>query len=264
MQDFTSKVVFIAGGSSGLGKPIAEVLAARRRADLLKLALSSKQEINAVTLDLLDAAQVNEAFRKQPRLPDALYCVADGCVSQLGFFTDLTSQQLEECMQNNYLTRKRKTRQLIFVSSASALCNVPGYVAYADTLREEDAIYSTPTCQYKVHCAFPKTFMTDAFIDEQETKPELTKRIESSDGPLEKLKTRIPSAEYIAEYIVARVVKGDFAVVSDFYTEVLWSNMLGSSPKRGLGFVDSVLGLLSGFLVWTVLSISWDSLRQSS
>ncbi|KAK2007434.1 short chain dehydrogenase [Colletotrichum eremochloae] len=305
MQAFTDKVIFIAGGSSGLGKSIAEVLAARgahvtifgrrpdvlqaTRTELLKLATSPKQEINAVTLDLMDAAQVNEAFRKQPRLPDALYCVAGGCVSQLGFFTDLTSQQLEQCMQNNYLTSVfpahsilklwieqdemqpskggRKTRQLIFISSASALCNVPGYIAYAapkcaqrslaDTLRQEAAIYSTPTCQYKVHCAFPNTFMTEAFMDEQKTKPELTKRIESSDGPLEKLQSKIPSAEFIAEYIVERVAKGDFAVVSDFDTEVLWSNMLGSSPKRGFGFVDSVLGLLSGFLVWPVLRYTW-------
>ncbi|KAL0942753.1 short chain dehydrogenase [Colletotrichum truncatum] len=305
MQDLTGKVIFIAGGSTGLGKSIAKILAVRgahitifgrrpnvleeTRNELLRLAISPKQEINAVALDLMDAAQVEKVFKEQPRLPDALYCVAGGCVSQLGFFTDLSSQQLEQCMQNNYLTSvfpshsilklwieddksnavigAKKTRQLIFISSAAALCNVPGYIAYAapkcaqralaDTLRQEAAIYSTPTCEYKVHCAFPNTFMTDAFMDEQKTKPELTKRIESSDGPIEKLKTKILPAEYIAEYIVGGVAKGDFALVSDFDTEVLWSNMLGSSPKRGLGFVDSILGLLSGFLVWPVLRYTW-------
>ncbi|CAI0642211.1 unnamed protein product [Colletotrichum noveboracense] len=295
MQNFTGKVVFIAGGSTGLGKSIAEILVARgahvtifgrrlqvlqqTREELLQLAISPKQEINAV----------DKVFREQPRTPDALYCVAGGCVSQLGFFTDLSSQQLEQCMQNNYLTSAfpahslfklwidedkkssgnegQKTRQLIFISSAAALCNVPGYIAYAapkcaqralaDTLRQEAAIYSTATCQYKVHCAFPNTFMTDAFLDEQKTKPDLTKRIESSDGPIEKLKTKMLSAEYVAEYIVRGVAKGDFALVSDFDTEVLWSNMVGSSPKRGFGFVDSILGLLSGFLVWPILRYIW-------
>ncbi|KAF4903468.1 3-ketodihydrosphingosine reductase tsc10 [Colletotrichum fructicola] len=280
MQNFTGKGVFIAGGSTGLGKSIAEILVARgahvtifgrrlqvlqqTRQELLQLAISPKQEINAV----------DKVFREQPRTPDALYCVAGGCVSQLGFFTDLSSQQLEQCMQNNYLTSAfpahsllklwidedkkssgnegQKTRQLIFISSAAALCNVPGYIAYA-----EAAIYSTATCQYKVHCAFPNTFMTDAFLDEQKTKPDLTKRIESSDGPIEKLKTKMLSAEYVAEYIVRGVAKGDFALVSDFDTEVLWSNMVGSSPKRGFGFVDSILGLLSGFLVWPILRYIW-------
>ncbi|KAF0328282.1 short chain dehydrogenase [Colletotrichum asianum] len=303
MQSFTGKVVFIAGGSTGLGKSIAEILVARgahvtifgrrlqvlqqTRQELLQLAISPKQEINAVALDLMNA--VDKVFREQPRTPDALYCVAGGCVSQLGFFTDLSSQQLEQCMQNNYLTSAfpahsllklwidedkkssgnegQKTRQLVFISSAAALCNVPGYIAYAapkcaqralaDTLRQEAAIYSTATCQYKVHCAFPNTFMTDAFLDEQKTKPDLTKRIESSDGPIEKLKTKMLSAEYVAEYIVRGVAKGDFALVSDFDTEVLWSNMVGSSPKRGFGFVDSILGLLSGFLVWPMLRYIW-------
>ncbi|KAF4906484.1 3-ketodihydrosphingosine reductase tsc10 [Colletotrichum viniferum] len=295
MQNFTGKVVFIAGGSTGLGKSIAEILVARgahitifgrrlqvlqqTRQELLQLAINPKQEINAV----------DKVFREQPRTPDALYCVAGGCVSQLGFFTDLSSQQLEQCMQNNYLTSAfpahsllklwidedkkssgnegQKTRHLIFISSAAALCNVPGYIAYAapkcaqralaDTLRQEAAIYSTATCQYKVHCAFPNTFMTDAFLDEQKTKPDLTKRIESSDGPIEKLKTKMLSAEYVAEYIVRGVAKGDFALVSDFDTEVLWSNMVGSSPKRGFGLVDSILGLLSGFLVWPILRYIW-------
>lgn len=104
-----------------------------------------------------------------------------------------------------------------------------------------------------MHVAFPNTFVTEAFIDEQKTKPELTKRIESSNKPLEKLDT----AEYIANTIVKRVAKGDFAILSDFDTEVLWSNMLGSSPKRGLGVLDSVLGLLSGFFVWPVLRFTW-------
>ncbi|KAI8240590.1 3-ketodihydrosphingosine reductase tsc10 [Colletotrichum sp. SAR 10_99] len=195
MQNFTGKVVFIAGGSTGLGKSIAEILVARAHS-LLKLWIDEDKKSSG-----------NE---------------------------------------------RQKTRQLIFISSAAALCNVPGYIAYA-----EAAIYSTATCQYKVHCAFPNTFMTNAFLDEQKTKPDLTKRIESSDGPIEKLKTKMLSAEYVAEYIVRGVAKGDFALVSDFDTEVLWSNMVGSSPKRGFGFVDSILGLLSGFLVWPILRYIW-------
>ncbi|KAI8272615.1 3-ketodihydrosphingosine reductase tsc10 [Colletotrichum sp. SAR 10_98] len=240
MQNFTGKVVFIAGGSTGLGKSIAEILVARgahvtifgrrlqvlqqTRQELLQLAVSPKQEINAVALDLMDAAQGTHSLLK------------------LWIDEDKKSSGNE----------RQKTRQLIFISSAAALCNVPGYIAYA-----EAAIYSTATCQYKVHCAFPNTFMTNAFLDEQKTKPDLTKRIESSDGPIEKLKTKMLSAEYVAEYIVRGVAKGDFALVSDFDTEVLWSNMVGSSPKRGFGFVDSILGLLSGFLVWPILRYIW-------
>lgn len=121
------------------------------RLDLLKVAASPKQEILTQVLDLMNPEEVERVF-KSHKVPDALYCVAGGCIGQLGYFTDLTSETLKSCMENNYLTSAypaqsmikqwieddktngqgaQKVKQLVFVSSASTLCNIPGYIAYA-------------------------------------------------------------------------------------------------------------------------------------
>lgn len=121
-------------------------------------------------------------------------------------------------------------------------------------------MYSSAKSRYSVHCAFPGSFLSDSFIAEQQAKPELTKHIEKTAWALEEVERRIPSADTIAERIIAGVAKGDFAICSDFETEVLWSNMIGPSPKRGWGVVDSLLGLLSGFVIWPVLRRNWDAM----
>lgn len=121
-------------------------------------------------------------------------------------------------------------------------------------------MYSCPKSRYSVHCAFPGSFLSDSFILEQQAKPELTKHIESTTGALEEVRGRIPSAEATAERIIAGVAKGDFAICCDFETTVLWSNMIGPSPKRGWGVVDSLLGLLSGLVIWPILRHNWDAM----
>lgn len=125
------------------------------RLELQAKAVSPQQEIRAVVLDLLDPEHVEKTFKEQPTIPDVLYCVAGGCIGQLGYFTEVSSKTLKDCMEANYLTSaypahtmikqwieddkvngregQKKTRQLVFVNSASALCNIPGYIAYAGT-----------------------------------------------------------------------------------------------------------------------------------
>ena len=63
--------------------------------------------------------------------------------------------------------------------SLAAKCARRGY---ADTLRQEVLMYSSPTFIYTVHCALPNSFVTDTSILEQQRKLELTKHIESARG----------------------------------------------------------------------------------
>ena len=90
-------------------------------------------------------------FRSQPRVPDILYCVAGGCASECGFFTDIDAGQLAGCMKNNYFSAAHaaqstlkmwieddgkpkpppcKLRQIVFINSAAAFVGLPGYAAY--------------------------------------------------------------------------------------------------------------------------------------
>ncbi|KAF5575850.1 short chain dehydrogenase [Fusarium pseudocircinatum] len=120
MSDLTGKTVFLAGGSTGLGKELAIALASRgchvtifaRRREQLEIARekvsaarkSQSQDIIVQSLDLTDPEKIQSTFASQPRLPDILYCLAGGTTNELGFLVDLDPSDVQRCMTNNYLT----------------------------------------------------------------------------------------------------------------------------------------------------------------
>lgn len=241
-----------------------------------------------------------------------LFCCAGGTPTQTGFIADITPEQLEGCMQNNYLTAAfsaqimlkiwieeekstakvstPSTRRIIFINSVAAFCTVPGMGAYsgmyyqlqlqlyvrwlmalkapksavrglADCLRMEALVYSSPNRTYNIHCAFPSTFISDAFFEEQNGKPHLTKQIEGTVGNREEMIKKHPSAKRITDIIMAGVAKGDFAICDESVeSPLLFANMVGMSPKRGFGIVDSIVGVLMVF-AWPFFGRRlWDGL----
>ncbi|KAE8362762.1 putative short chain dehydrogenase/ reductase [Aspergillus caelatus] len=314
-QDLIGKTAFVTGGSGGLGKAISNILAARgahvtifaRRPGPLADAKNEivgncvdagRQEINAVAVNLADAAAVAEAFRSQPRIADFLYCSAGGNHAENGFFIDLQATQLDSCMQNNYYstayaakamldiwvehdqksagidlshnTTRPQTRRIVFVNSAAAFLGLPGSVAYtpaksavralADTLRFEVLRHNSAQTTYTVHIAFPADFISPGFVLEQDTKPDLTKRIQGTNvATFAELEEKFPSSEQVAQGIVARVDQGDFIICEDSLSaSLLFTNMIGLSPKRGLGIVDSLLSVAMGWFVVPVLRRRWE------
>lgn len=131
----------------------------------------------------------------------------------------------------------------------------------ADTLRMEALRLSGPASTYTIHCAFPSNFISPAFLEEQKLKPELTKRMEGTTGSTAELEHRFPSAEKVAQKIIAGVERGDFALCNDsMESSLLFANMIGPSPKRGLGVLDSLLATVVGLLVWPVFRRRWDKM----
>lgn len=131
----------------------------------------------------------------------------------------------------------------------------------ADTLRMEVLRYNCPASTYTIHCSFPADFVSPGFALEQKTKTPLTKRIQGLDCPFEELVKRFPSSEKVASLTIAAVNRGDFIICEDsFSASALFTNMNGPSPKRGLGIVDSLLGLLMGWVVWPVLRRRWEGM----
>lgn len=112
---------------------------------------------------------------------------------------------------------------------------------------------------YKVHCAFPANFVTPSFIEEQKHKPELTKRIEGTDKPVHELIKETPSPTQVARRILNGVARDEYAIWYDFESSFLLSNMLGPTPKRGFGIVDSLLMALA-WLVWPFVRRKHDEL----
>lgn len=92
-------------------------------------------------------------------------------------------------------------------------------------------------------------------------KPELTKRIEGTTGSVVELEKRFPSSEKVAQGIIAGVERGDFALCDDsMESGLLFANMIGPSPKRGLGILDSLLATAIPLFVWPVIRRRWDKM----
>lgn len=59
--------------------------------------------------------------------------------------------------------------------------------------------------------------------------------------------------------IVDSVERGNFALCEDsMESGLLFANMIGPSPKRGLGVLDSLLAIVMGLFVWPILRRRWD------
>ncbi|KAI1138458.1 putative short chain dehydrogenase/ reductase [Hypoxylon sp. FL0543] len=251
------------------------------------------QEILAVSVDLSNAQEVDAAFRAQPRVPDELYCCAGGNHAENGFFVDLQASQLDSCMKNNYYAalypakavldlwikggseataqvKRGLTRRIVFVSACAAFLSMPGSIAYtpakvavralADSLRMELLRYSSSSCTYSVHCAFPADFVSPGFYLEQHTKTPLTKRIQGTNHAIAELEAKYPSSDKVASQIIEAVESGEFIICKDSTaSSLLFTAMTGPSPKRGWGIFDSLVGLLVSWLVWPYLRRQWEA-----
>ncbi|CAG9990393.1 unnamed protein product [Clonostachys byssicola] len=257
--------------------------------------LSDAQEIRFVVLDLSDSSQVDSAFREHERIPDTLYCAAGGNHAQNGFFVDITAEQVKACMNNNYYAtaypaksvldiwieddKKHKwkanartnVRRIVIISSAAAFLGLPGSIAYtpakaavralADTLRLEMLRYSSPASKYSVHISFPGDFISPGFYQEQNTKTALTKTMQGLKGSIEDLEKRYPSSEKVASLVLEAVKNEEYIICQDsLAASLLFTNMVGASPKRGLGIMDSVVGVVVSWFIWPVLRRRWEGM----
>ncbi|RYP51215.1 hypothetical protein DL768_003421 [Monosporascus sp. mg162] len=248
------------------------------KSEILAARLDESQNVHAVAGDMGIASNAYSLLDSQPVIPDILYCVAGGTPTELGFLLDLEPEVFERCMNNNYYSSvypaqavlkgwtkddenaetpsRPKIRKILFVNSSASLVPAPGYLAYseaakaaqralADTLRLEAMRYSGPKSTYIVQCIFAHNYITPTFLEEQKNKPDLTKRIERTNADLTSLEKDFPYAHKIAPEIVAAAASNDFAVMDKrLGPQVLWANMIGSSPKRGWGIVDSLLAFV--------------------
>ena len=226
---------------------------------------------------VFDISKVQNWVATLTELPSSLFCVAGGAAEELGFFADISTDQISACFQKNYFSSAYVThallqrwlkhptdpsivRHIVFTNSTAALVALPGYVAYtptktalralADTLRQEVLLYKSQQA-IEVHCSFPGTITTEAFMDEQERKPMLCKTLEGSNDPK---KSMTPQA--VAKGIIAGVERGEFFITLDFDTRLLLNNMRGPSPPDTF-ITDWLLGFIAS-LVWPFFRKSWD------
>lgn len=79
---------------------------------------------------------------------------------------------------------------------------------------------------------FTVRFITDSFLAEQASKPEITKIMEGSNISNEEIQDKIPSALSIAQKILNGLEKGYFSITSDWETALILNNNAWAESSR--------------------------------
>jgi 3-dehydrosphinganine reductase len=242
-----SKHAIVTGGSSGIGKAVAKMLAARgaavtimaRRPDVLKAAAAEIEtaggagaRILAIPVDVSDRAAVNAAIgRAEAELGPCDLLVTSAGIAHPGYFSDLPDAIFDQTMAINYFgtlhpiravapgMRQRKGGRIVLISSGAGIVGIFGYSAYspskfalrglAEVLRAE-----LSSDGIAVSIVYPPDTDTPQLEEENRIKPAETRAIAGG--------ARILSAEQVASDIVSGVEKGKFIIAPGWEMALLY------------------------------------------
>jgi 3-dehydrosphinganine reductase len=104
------------------------------------------------------------------------------------------------------------------------------YTGLADTLRSELILYGI-----KVHLYCPAGILSPHFVTENETKPDITKKIEEGDTAI--------SPERSAEYLLEGLDKGYYTITNDLVTDFMRVAACGTVPGNNLVYDRFLRGI---------------------
>ncbi|MBW4514701.1 MAG: SDR family oxidoreductase [Timaviella obliquedivisa GSE-PSE-MK23-08B] len=233
---FNQQHAVITGGSSGIGKATAQLLASQGAnisiiaRNLAKLEAAKTEIVSAFphsnvltfTADVSDRAQAEQAITAaiaQQGAPDIL--VTSAGIAHPGYFQELPIEIFERTMAINYFgtlycikaalpaMEQRRQGSVVLISSGAGLIGLYGYTPYspskfalrglAESLRGELKVLGI-----HVAIAYPPDTDTPQLAEEKKTKPLETQKITAS--------AETWSAENVAIAIVKGIEKKQFAI----------------------------------------------------
>ncbi|KAM3582308.1 3-dehydrosphinganine reductase [Umbelopsis sp. WA50703] len=263
------KLCLVTGGSTGLGKALATslvasgadvVIVARRQSELSAAVKemetkkkNASQIVAAISADVTSKTDIvrifDETRSKMNRDPDYVFACAGASFPKM--FVDHDMEDFEFLVNLNYLGQtyiahqatKRmiesniKDGKIVFVSSILGLMSFAGWSTYsptkyavrglADTLRNELQRYNI-----NIHIFYPGTIFTPGFETENQTKPQITRDIEGNNAG--------QTPEECARSLIKGLEAGQYAITTDFLTELLRTVGRGVSPTNGF-FSDWIM-----------------------
>ena len=251
---FLDRHAIITGGSSGIGKATAKLLAqqganvsiiARDRAklDLAKQEIETaranpNQQVLALVADVANQPENEAAIRNaiaQIGSPDIL--ITSAGMAYPGYFAEIPLEIFEQTMAINYFgslysvravlsaMEERKRGHIVLISSGAGLIGLYGYTAYspskfalrglAESLRGE-----LQPKGIKVSIVYPPDTDTPQLVQENKTKPLETKKITAS--------AKTWTAEGIARAIVRGIEQPTLAIAPGMEMNILhrWHSLL--------------------------------------
>lgn len=268
MPSWNEKLVFVTGGSSGIGLEIARRAAAQgadiwllaRRQDVLETALESvhaaalrsEQRFGMTCVDLSQPEQAFPALDnaiRQAGVPDVLVNAAGA--AHPGYVEQLDPAIFRWMMDANYFATvhavkavlpgmmSRRSGHIINISSAAGFLGVFGYTAYgaskfavagfSEALRAEMKRY-----HIRVSIAYPSDTKTPQLEYENRFKPPETKALSGTSAPLE--------AGQVARAIVQQAQAGRYAIFTSLDMRLIY--LLNKFLPKGLVF--AVLDAMAG------------------
>ncbi len=237
-KNFDQKHAIVTGGSSGIGKATAQLLASEgahisiiarnerklegAKAEIEAVRANPNQRIIAISADVADRIQAQQAIKtaiEQIGFVDLL--ITSAGIAQPGYFQEQPTEIFERTMAVNYfgslyciqaaLPAMKQQRQgdIVLISSGAGLIGIYGYTTYspskfalrglAESLRGELKLMGV-----NVSIVYPPDTDTPQLEEENKTKPIETKMITGT--------AKTWSAEKVALEIVQGIKKKSFAI----------------------------------------------------
>ncbi len=251
MVFFQGKKVFITGGSSGIGRAAATMLAGMgahvwigaRRQDLLDEALeqiraaanSQEQRFGSVLLDVADREQVSRAARQVLDGMGGLDILVNSAgIARPGYLHELSDETFDSMMNVNFMGTANVVRaftrhfmqqcsgSIVNVSSTLGFMGIFGYSAYAaskfavtgfsDCLRQDLLPYGV-----RVSVLFPADTDTPQLHFEEQFKPPETKAISGT--------IKAVSADSVAMALLRGLAAGRYHIVPGFMNSLTYYAM---------------------------------------
>jgi 3-dehydrosphinganine reductase len=246
-MNFEQQHVIITGGSSGIGKATAQLLASQganisivarsparletARAEIEAACLLPKQRVLTFSADVSVRSQAEQAMQaaiEQLGAPDLLITCAG--IARPGYFQELPIEVFEETMAINYfgslyclravLPAMEQCRKghIVLVSSGAGLIGVYGYTPYSPSKFALRGLAESLRGELKgsginLSIIYPPDTDTPQLAEENKTKPPETKAITAS--------AETWTAEAIAREIVTGVQKNTFAIAPGLEMSIL-------------------------------------------
>ncbi len=241
MKDVKNKLIFIAGGSTGIGLATAKefaqqgndiVIFARTVSKLesavadISLSLNmTNQNINFYAVDASDINDVKTVFVKaitKNGTPDILInCVG---IAQPDYFENISFDSFDKVMKSNLYSvwnvcsvvvpfMKKNGGHIVNTSSIAGFVGVFGYtnycmtkfgiIGFSEALKQELKIYNI-----NVSVVCPPDTDTPGLAEEEKTKPAETKAISGS--------AKLVQPELVAQAILQGIKKNKFMIIPGF------------------------------------------------